>query len=78
MSAFSLTEEQAMQLTADERERLALKLMESLLDEGLSEAEKAWLPVIEGRYQKFKAGETHPVPAAEALAQIRKELGWRK
>lgn len=77
MSAFSVIEKQAMYLTVDERALFAHKLLESVQSGKLSDVEKAWLPIIEERYRNFQSGETQPIPAKEALMDIRKAFGWQ-
>ena len=78
MSTFSFVEQQAMQLSPDERELLALRLVESIENSDLSDVERSWLPIIEERYKKFLSGEVEPIPVENALDNIQKELGWRK
>jgi hypothetical protein len=39
--------------------------------------EQAWLDEAEHRYERYLAGETQSVPAAEALARVRARLDKR-
>lgn len=39
-----------------------------------AEIERAWIEEAEQRYSRYLAGETQPVPAAEALARVRSRL----
>lgn len=68
-------EEQAQDLSAKERARLALKLIESL-DPGEDEdVEELWLDEAESRLANYDAGKTEARPADEVFAEIDKKLG---
>lgn len=74
-------EAEARHLSAAERAELAQRLFATLEDEEPSEAEadveQAWLQEADHRYQRYLAGETQSVPAADALARVRARLGQR-
>ncbi len=66
---------QALELSTDERTRLAVLLMESVEasdDEG--EVEEAWLDEITRRLDDHEQGRTHAVPADVALAEARSRV----
>jgi putative addiction module component (TIGR02574 family) len=71
-------EAEARHLSAAERAELAQRLFASLEDEDSFEAEakveQAWLEESDRRYRSYLAGETQPVPAADALARVRARL----
>jgi putative addiction module component (TIGR02574 family) len=74
-------ETEALNLPPEERATLVQRLLESLEEEdGMedpAEVERAWLEEAERRYARYLAGETQPVPAAEALARVRARLTER-
>jgi hypothetical protein len=41
------------------------------------DVEQAWLDEAEHRYERYLAGETQSVPAAEAVARVRARLDKR-
>jgi hypothetical protein len=71
-------ESEALHLSAEQRADLAHRLFASLEEEdsfeGACEVEQAWIEEAERRYQRYLAGETQPVPAADALRETRAEL----
>ncbi len=68
-------EQQAQELPAKERARLALKLIESL-DQGEDEdVEELWLDEVERRLADYDAGKTESRPADEVFTEIDKKLG---
>ncbi len=74
-------EAEARHLTSAERADLAQRLFASLEDEepagSETEVEQAWLDEADRRYERYRAGETQAVPAADALARVRARLGGR-
>lgn len=74
-------EAEARQLSASERVDLAQRLFASVEDEGPAgtegEVEQEWIAEAERRYERYVAGETRSVPAADALARVRARLGER-
>ena len=73
MQTMEQWEAEAMKLARSQRARLAERLIASLDDD--SEIEDAWEELAELRYQRYLAGEEEAIPAAQALAEIRAELG---
>jgi putative addiction module component (TIGR02574 family) len=70
-------EAEALNLPLEERATLVQRLLESLEEDGMedpAQVERAWLKEAERRYARYLAGETQPVPAAEALARVRAQL----
>jgi len=65
-----------MTLPADERERLAGDLIQSLAGESLNEIDAAWVEEADRRYQAWQRGDTEGIPGVEVFEQIRRELGW--
>ncbi len=74
-------ETEALKLPVQERADLAQRLFASLegeeTPEDPAEVEQAWLEEAERRYRRYLAGETQPVPAAEAIANVRSRLQGR-
>jgi hypothetical protein len=67
-------ERKARRLPAAERERLAERLLAPLAKTRLTAVEEAWVAEAECRYAAWKRGQRKAVPAARAIAGIRKEL----
>lgn len=65
-------ESAALQLPREERARLAERLISSLEEE--SDVERAWIEEAERRYERYRAGETRLVPAADVIARMRQRL----
>jgi hypothetical protein len=72
--------EQAMKLTAEEREELSDRLFQSTLPEvpgdeiPPEEAERLWIEEIKRRSDEIHAGTAVTMDAFEALEQLRREL----
>ena len=64
-----IVEAQALKLTAEERARLADRLIASL--SGDIEVEEAWAVEVERRVEEIESGRAKLVPAAEAIARAR-------
>lgn len=60
---------QALKLSAEERARLADRLIASLFDD--KEIEEAWAVEVERRIKEIESGRAKLVPAAEAIARAR-------
>jgi putative addiction module component (TIGR02574 family) len=65
-------EAEALKLTAEERARLADRLIASLSQD--AETEEAWAAEVERRIAEIEAGRAKVVPAAEAVARARDAL----
>ena len=65
-------ERQAERLSAQERERLAQRLLRGVAAEPLTEVEEAWVREAERRYRLWKRDRSRAVPADAALAEIRR------
>lgn len=63
-------ERQALELTADERAKLAELLLESVRAP-ITEIEAAWADEIENRVAAFDRGEMQAYPATDVFAQAR-------
>lgn len=71
---FSLTEieQQASQLPAGDRAKLAEFLLESLQDPVVSEIEKEWEKEIAQRVEAYENGEISSYPAEAVFAEARR------
>ena len=65
-------EQQALELTAEERAILAQHLLASLDQD--AEIEEAWAAEVERRVAEVESGTVQVIPVAEALAQVRAAL----
>ena len=65
-------EEQAQQLSAEDRARLAEILLESLQDGPSAEIEAAWNTEIEARVAAFDRGESQTYAAEDLFAEARR------
>jgi putative addiction module component (TIGR02574 family) len=65
-------EAEAMKLTAEERARLADRLIASLSED--AQVEEAWAVEVERRIAEIEAGRATVIPAAEAIARARDAL----
>jgi putative addiction module component (TIGR02574 family) len=68
-SELEVIEAQAIQLTAEERARLADRLIASLFQD--HEVEEAWAAEVERRSEEIESGRVQLVPAADAIARAR-------
>ena len=62
-------EAEALNLSAEERARLADRLLASLTQDG--EIEEAWAAEVERRIAEIESGRAQTVPAADAIARAR-------
>jgi putative addiction module component (TIGR02574 family) len=72
-SSLREVEKDALQLSAEDRARLAVRLLSSL-DEGTEspdEIEKLWIAEAERRFQGLSDGTVKGIPAAEVFAELR-------
>ena len=69
-------EDEALQLSEQERARLAVRLLASLEEEAESpeEVERLWLSEAEQRFEELRTGVVRGVPAREVFAQLRAKL----
>ena len=69
-------EDEALQLSEQERARLAVRLLASLEEEAESpeELEKLWLAEAEQRFEELRTGVVRGIPAREVFAQLRAKL----
>jgi len=65
-------EEQAKNLSPEERARLAESLLESLQPEGTAEVEAAWAKKIEERVAAYRCGEEEVIDGETVLAELRR------
>jgi hypothetical protein len=69
-------EDEALQLSEEERARLAVRLLASLEEEAESPeaVEKLWLAEAEQRFEELRTGVVRGMPAREVFAQLRAKL----
>ena len=68
-SQLEIIEAQALQLSVEERARLADRLIASLFED--TEVEEAWAAEVERRIEEIESGRVQLVPAADAIARAR-------
>lgn len=66
-------EKDALRLPAEDRARLALRLLSSLekTTESPEETEKLWIAEAERRFQELRDGVVQGIPAKEVFAELR-------
>lgn len=69
--------EQAMQLPADDRERLARLLYDSLDGDG-DEPDTALQEELQRRWDRYQSGEDQAIPVEDFLAELRQRIDARK
>lgn len=67
-------EQEALSLPAEQRARLAERLIASLDAE--AEIDKTWLAEAKRRDAELDSGAVAVIPMEDALASARKRLGW--
>ena len=73
-------ENQALQLSTEDRARLAVQLLASLEERSKSpeEIEKLWLAEAERRFQELQSGLVQGVPEGEVFSELRSKYSDRK
>lgn len=71
-SQLEVVEAEALKLSAEERARLADRLLASLSED--AEVEEAWAAEVERRIAEIESGQVQLVPASEAIARARAAL----
>ena len=66
-------ENDALRLSAEDRARLAVRLLSSLegVAESAEEIEKLWIAEAERRFQELRDGVVQGIPAREVFAELR-------
>jgi putative addiction module component (TIGR02574 family) len=64
-------------LPAEERERLAKRLYDSVCNQELSATDESWLSVAEQRFERYESGEERAVSSDTFFREIEDELGWK-
>ncbi len=73
MAALDDLTKEAKDLSHEEREILADRILQSLDEEDMGEIDRSWLKEAQDRYQKYLSGKTGTVPLDDALSAIRRE-----
>ncbi len=71
-SQLEIVEAEALKLSAEERARLADRLLASLSED--AEVEEAWAIEVNRRIAAIESGRVQLVPAAQAIARARAAL----
>ncbi len=71
-SQLEIVEAEALKLSAEQRARLADRLLASLTED--AEVEEAWAIDVDRRVAAIESGRVQLVPAAEAIARARAAL----
>jgi putative addiction module component (TIGR02574 family) len=68
-------ERDALKLSAEDRARLAVRLLSSLEEttESPEEIEKLWIAEADRRFQELRDGVVKGIPAREVFAELRKK-----
>ena len=67
-------EREVLQLPAEQRAKLAERIISSLDEE--AEIEVEWLAEVRRRDAEFDSGEVEGIPLKDALVSIRSRFGW--
>lgn len=67
-------EQEVLKLSAQERARLAERIISNLHSE--AEIEREWLEEVRRRDAELDAGEVAAMPMEDALASVRERFGW--
>jgi len=68
-------QDEALQLTPEERLRLAQELHDSVLSPEERDIQRAWIDVAEQRYDEWKAGRATMHSAEDVLGALRVKYG---
>jgi hypothetical protein len=70
------TESDALQLSEEERARLAVRLLASLEEEAESpeEIERLWIAEAEQRFRDLRDGAVRGIPARQLFSELRNKL----
>jgi putative addiction module component (TIGR02574 family) len=71
-------EQEAKELSREDRERLASDLIAGLDNAPLSETDQAWIDEAERRYDELVSGRVKGIPADVAMKEIRRKLRCRE
>ena len=74
---FAEIQRELSELSAEDRAKLALALVESLEPEDDGDVVEAWRVEAERRYEQYKRGEVQAIPGDEVFARIRSRLRSR-
>lgn len=72
MTQLEILEAEALKLSAEERARLADRLLASLFED--PEIEEAWAAEVDRRIAEIESGRAQLIPAADAIARARLAL----
>ena len=69
--------EQALTLTATEREKIASSLLQSTHNSELTDIDTEWISVAEERFTDLQSGKDAGIPESEFFAKVRKRIQWK-
>ena len=69
--------EQALTLSAREREKIASSLLQSTHNSELTEVDREWISVAEERFADLQSGKDIGIPESEFFAEVRKKVQWK-
>jgi len=69
-------EQQALRLSAEDRELLANHLFQSVHNQALNEIDEAWMQLAEERFRAWKEHPESGVGEKEFFERIEQKLGW--
>jgi putative addiction module component (TIGR02574 family) len=78
MSKLKQVEEEALKLPAEERARLAHRLLESIEQTSDSDVEMAWIAEAERRHEELLSNPAVAEPAAIAFQRARDAIGDKR
>ena len=69
--------EQALTLSATEREKLASSLLQSTHNSELTEIDRQWISVAEERFADLQSGKDSGIPESEFFGKVKERIQWK-
>lgn len=69
--------QQALTLSANEREKIASSLLQSTHNSELTDVDKEWISVAEERFANLLSGKDIGIPESEFFAKVRERVQWK-
>ena len=69
--------EQAFALPANELEKIASSLFQSIHNSELADIDREWISVAEERFTDLQSGKDVGIPELEFFAKVRKRVQWK-
>jgi hypothetical protein len=70
-------EKNTRKLPVDDREKLAMMLLETVHNQELNDVDLAWIGIAEARFEDYRSGRDPGIPEDEFFGGIQQDLGWK-